>query len=131
MDYAQQARLKVFAEIEVIDAADDPELIEQLTMPGYDAKVERAMVLHVTAYDWNCPQHITPRFTIEEIGTATSSLRSRIAELESEIEHSKSQKTGAACKIRVFVILFSETLFINVINSCWFSCVRCSRNSVW
>jgi predicted pyridoxine 5'-phosphate oxidase superfamily flavin-nucleotide-binding protein len=86
MDYPNQSRLKIFAEVEVIDAADDPDLMARLTMPGYQAKVERAMLLHVTAYDWNCPQHITPRFTLEEIKTATEPLRIRIAELEAEVE---------------------------------------------
>lgn len=86
MDYPNQSRLKIFAEIEVIDAADDPALIERLTMPDYTAKVERAMLLHVTAYDWNCPQHITPRFTLDEIEAGTKPLRDRIAELESELK---------------------------------------------
>lgn len=86
MDYPNQSRLKIFAEIEVIDAADDPALIERLAMPGYTARIERAMLLHVTAYDWNCPQHITPRFTLEEIEAATKPLRTRIAELESELK---------------------------------------------
>jgi predicted pyridoxine 5'-phosphate oxidase superfamily flavin-nucleotide-binding protein len=96
MDYAHQVRLKVLAEIEVIDAADDPELIRRLTMPGYDARVERAMVLHVTAYDWNCPQHITPRFTVEEIEAATEPLRSRISELEAEVKALKIAKKPPA-----------------------------------
>ncbi len=85
MDYPHQVRLKIFAEIEVIDAADDPALIERLTMPDYKAKIERAMILHVTAYDWNCPQHITPRFTLAEIEEGTAPLRQRIRELEAEI----------------------------------------------
>ena len=71
MDYPNQTRLKIFAEIEVIDSADDPALIERLTMPDYKAKIERAMLLHVTAYDGNCPQHITPRFTLAEIEAGT------------------------------------------------------------
>ena len=86
MDYPNQTRLKIFAEVEVIDAADDPALIERLTVPDYKAKIERAMILHVTAYDWNCPQHITPRFTLPEIELGTKPLRKRIAELEAEIE---------------------------------------------
>ena len=86
MDYPNQSRLKVFAEIEVIDATNDPALIERLTMPDYQAKIERAMILHVEAYDWNCPQHITPRFTLEEIESGTKPLRDRIAELEVEVE---------------------------------------------
>lgn len=85
MDYPNQSRLKIFAELDVVDASDDPEMIGRLTVPGYPAKVERAMILNVTAYDWNCPQHITPRFTLEEIESATEPLRNRIAELEAEV----------------------------------------------
>lgn len=81
MDYPNQTRLKIFAEIEIIDAADDPALTEKLTIPDYKAKVERAMILHVTAYDWNCPQHITPRFTLEEIEARAKPLRDRITAL--------------------------------------------------
>ena len=92
MDYPNQTRLKVFAEIEVIDAADNPALIERLKMPDYKAKVERAMILHVEAYDWNCPQHITPRFTLEEIEHGTKSLRDRIAELEAEVAKFRGRK---------------------------------------
>jgi predicted pyridoxine 5'-phosphate oxidase superfamily flavin-nucleotide-binding protein len=85
MDYAHQVRLKIFAEIEVIDAAVDPELIARLTMPGYAAKIERAMILHVEAYDWNCPQHITRRFTLDEIESHARTLLERIKQLETEI----------------------------------------------
>ena len=92
MDYPNQSRLKVFAEIEVIDATNDPALIERLTMPDYQAKIERAMILHVEAYDWNCPQHITPRFTLEEIELGTKPLRNRIAELEAEIARLKCDR---------------------------------------
>ena len=89
MDYPNQTRLKIFAEIEVIDAADDPALIASLIMPDYKARIERAMILHVTAYDWNCPQHITPRFTLEDIEGGTKPLRDRIAELEAEVARLK------------------------------------------
>jgi hypothetical protein len=91
MDYANQARLKILAEIEVINAKDDPDLIAKLTMPGYKAKIERAMILHVEAYDWNCPQHITPRYTLEEIEQAVKPLHNRIRELEDEVTQLKER----------------------------------------
>jgi len=84
MDYAQQRRLKILATIEVEDAADAPELIEKLQMPDYKAKIERAMTLHVEAFDWNCPQHITQRFTIGEIKRMIEPVYERIEELEEE-----------------------------------------------
>ena len=69
MDYAQKQRLKIWAETDVLDPADHPERAEQLTQPDYEATVERIFVFKVHAFDWNCPQHITPRYTDEEINS--------------------------------------------------------------
>jgi uncharacterized protein len=91
MDYANQARLKIFVKIEVVEAAENPELIAKLTMPDYQAKIERAMILHIEAFDWNCPQHITPRYTIEEVREMSVPLYEHIAKLEKEIERLKSK----------------------------------------
>ena len=84
MDYANRRRLKIFAHIEVVEAKDAPELIARLQDTGYEAQVERAMVLHVEAFDWNCPQHITPRYTIEEIRELNAPLNEHVAKLEAE-----------------------------------------------
>ena len=70
--------------MEVRDLAAEPDLAARLALPSYKAKLERAFLLHLETFDWNCPQHITPRFTIAEIEPAVSSLRTRIAELEAE-----------------------------------------------
>jgi predicted pyridoxine 5'-phosphate oxidase superfamily flavin-nucleotide-binding protein len=67
MDYARRRRLKLFGLLRVVDARDDPGLVARLSDPDYDAVVERAVVVAVEAYDWNCPQHITQRFTVEEL----------------------------------------------------------------
>lgn len=67
IDYPTRTRLKIWATAEIRDAADDPELAERLTVPDYRGKVERLVLFTVQAIDWNCPQHITPRYTIEEI----------------------------------------------------------------
>jgi uncharacterized protein len=84
MDYPHQRRLKIYARIEVKDLAADPALAQQLAMRGYPAKIERAYVLHVEGFNWNCPQHITPRFTEAEIDAALTPVRARIAQLEAE-----------------------------------------------
>ena len=91
MDYTNQSRLKILARVEVKDAEGAPELIEKLTMPNYKAKVERAMILHVEAFDWNCPQHITPRYTMDEIRTMTLPLYEHVEKLEKEIEQLRSK----------------------------------------
>ncbi len=67
MDYAKQKRLKIWAEAEVLHAADHPELAGKVALPDYEANVERVFVFKVQAFDWNCPQHITPRYTRQEI----------------------------------------------------------------
>jgi len=67
MDYPGRQRLKIMARVESFDAEEHSELVSQVADPDYRARVERAVLLHVEAFDWNCPQHITPRFTEEEL----------------------------------------------------------------
>jgi uncharacterized protein len=91
MDYANRRRLKILARVEITDAKETPELITKLRMPDYKAKVERAVVLHVEAFDWNCPRHITPRFTLEEMREINQPLHEHIEKLESEIARLKKK----------------------------------------
>jgi predicted pyridoxine 5'-phosphate oxidase superfamily flavin-nucleotide-binding protein len=91
MDYARRARLKIFARVEVKDLTSDPDLAGRLVVPGYKAKVERAMLFHLEAFDWNCSQHITPRFTEAEIAQAAAPLRARLTELEAENKALRAQ----------------------------------------
>lgn len=68
MDYPRRKRLKIFGHMKVQDVDSAPVgLLEQLELPDYQAKVERAVVIKVSAFDWNCPQHITRRYTEAEI----------------------------------------------------------------
>ena len=67
MDYANRRRLKLMARAEIVDAKERPELVEQLMPEDYPALPERVVLVHVVAYDWNCPQHITPRYTFDEL----------------------------------------------------------------
>ncbi|MDB5894095.1 MAG: pyridoxamine 5-phosphate oxidase [Rhodoferax sp.] len=67
MDYAAQRRLKIMGRARLVEAAADPALVAGLQVPGYRARAERAVVIAVEAFDWNCPQHITPRYTRAEI----------------------------------------------------------------
>ena len=82
MDYPNRRRLKIFARIEIFEAADAPDLIAELENPDYQAKIERAMILHIEAFDWNCPQHITPRYTIAEIEQINQPIYEHIEKLE-------------------------------------------------
>ena len=74
IDYPEQERLKIWAEAEVLDATDDPELLAKVSLGDYKAVVERILIFKIMAYDWNCPQHITPRFTHEEIKAGVAGL---------------------------------------------------------
>jgi len=66
MDYPNRLRLKLLGRIREI-GPDHPGLLERLALPDYRARVERGLAIDVVAYDWNCPQHITPRYTMDEI----------------------------------------------------------------
>jgi len=67
IDYPTQQRLKIWATAKISDVDENLDLFSKLNVPGYDAVVERLMTFKVQAFDWNCPQHITPRYTGEEI----------------------------------------------------------------
>lgn len=90
MDYAHQARLKILGHAGVVELKDDPALAAKLALPGYRAKPERAFVITVEAFDWNCPQHISQRFTLAEVEDAVGAMKARIAELEAELEKAKA-----------------------------------------
>lgn len=91
MDYPRRRRLKILAHVEARDLTSNTDLAARLALPGYKARVERAMVLRLETFDWNCPQHITPRFTQAEIAEAAAPLHARIAALEDEIERLQAQ----------------------------------------
>ena len=85
MDYPHQTRLKILGRVEIHENdAEAPALFESLRPADSSAVVERAILIHVEAFDWNCPQHITPRYTLEELEPALAPLRERLAALEAE-----------------------------------------------
>jgi predicted pyridoxine 5'-phosphate oxidase superfamily flavin-nucleotide-binding protein len=84
VDYPHRARLKILGHAQIVDLAGEPELAAKLDLHGYKAKVERAFRIQLEAFDWNCPQHITPRFTEAEVASALEPIRQKLAELEKE-----------------------------------------------
>jgi uncharacterized protein len=92
MDYPNQERLKVLGHMRSHDIGERPDLASRLAIERYRARVDRFVVVRVEAFDWNCPQHITPRFTLAEIEKLVAPLRERIAELEAQLAGSKSEK---------------------------------------
>lgn len=90
MDYANQRRLKILGRVRLVNEAEDPALLVRLKLPKYRAEVERAFVITVEAYDWNCPQHITPRFTEAEIEQAVQPLRAELEQARRELARLRS-----------------------------------------
>lgn len=66
MDYPNQHRLKIWAEADVLSLDEHPNLLKKVNLPNYKAKIERILRFKIQAFDWNCQQHITPRYTIDE-----------------------------------------------------------------
>ena len=84
MDYPNRQRLKIYVHVEVAGLDTRPDLAEKVATPDYKAKMERILIFHLEAFDWNCPQHITPRFTESEVAEAVAPMRQRIEALEME-----------------------------------------------
>jgi predicted pyridoxine 5'-phosphate oxidase superfamily flavin-nucleotide-binding protein len=96
MDYANRQRLKLLGRLRFEDVGDaDPELVFAVELPDYRARVERVAVIDVEAFDWNCPQHITPRYTLAEVEAASRPLHERIAALEAEVRTLRGAGTHA------------------------------------
>jgi len=82
LDFANRQRVKVWGRARVVE--NDPILMEKLVDPGYRARPERAILFTIEAWDTNCAQHITERYTESEVAVAVAGLRDRIASLEAE-----------------------------------------------
>ncbi len=94
MDYPHQTRLKVLGRIEVHEGdARAAELLPQLDPHERSSVVERVLLIHVEGFDWNCPQHITPRFTAEELQEALVPIQKKIATLKAENATLRAQLT--------------------------------------
>ncbi|MCW8103375.1 pyridoxamine 5'-phosphate oxidase family protein [Streptomyces tauricus] len=94
MDYARQVRLKVFGVATISDVRDQGPKPSAYAVPGYRAIVEREVRVQVKAFDWNCPQHITPRYTAEEVGSVLQPLRQRVDDLEAANSRLRAQVTA-------------------------------------
>ena len=91
LDQAAKARLKIFAEASVLPIEGNTELFNKLNLDDYKFKPERIILFKVKAYDWNCPQHITPRYTLEEIRDEFAGQHEYINKLRAENAALKAQ----------------------------------------
>lgn len=83
MDYATRQRIKIWGRARLVE--DDPALLAKLTVPNYGGRPERALLFEIKAWDINCPQHIAPLYSEEQVALAIAKLSGRIEELESEV----------------------------------------------
>ena len=90
MDYANKTRLKLLGRVTLV-GLDKPDIIEKLQMPDYRGHIERGFVITVEGFDWNCPQHITERYTLPDIEKSASVMQDRIIELEAQLAELKPQ----------------------------------------
>ena len=92
MDYPHQTRLKLLGRVEIHENDDDaPALIQSFRSKDDSGVIERVILIHVEGFDWNCPQHITPRYTAEELEQTLAPVRERLANLETENATLKAQ----------------------------------------
>ena len=97
MDLAALARLKIYAHAETVALDADPELTTKVVDADYRARPERIVVLHLETFDWNCPAHITPRFTQAEISDVVRPLQDRISALEHENAELRAWISACGC----------------------------------
>ncbi len=91
VDYPRQMRLKILGRAEIFEGEKAKEWLEKVHDPEYKATTERVYVIRVEAIDWNCPQHIIPRFTEEEIRDVLTPAEKHVRELERENEDLKEE----------------------------------------
>jgi uncharacterized protein len=91
VDYPRQARLKILGRVEIMEGDAAADWIKRVRVPGDNSVIERVFVVHIEAFDWNCPQHITPRYTAEEIRESVHAVEEELRALEAENERLRKQ----------------------------------------
>ena len=86
VSYPMKARIKIYAEAKIVEVSENLSLYNFLKPEDYKFKPERLMLFHIKAYDWNCPQHITPRYSPADIEKITEAKDQYIQQLEQEVE---------------------------------------------
>lgn len=84
MDYPNRRRLKIWGRVQIVEGEAAAELLASLHDPDYAGRPERVLVIKVEAFDWNCPAHIPPRLTLDELEPHVEQMRAQIAALKAE-----------------------------------------------
>jgi predicted pyridoxine 5'-phosphate oxidase superfamily flavin-nucleotide-binding protein len=85
VDYAAGARLKILGHARAVSGKEHASELARLRLPGYAAQIEHGVLIRVEAFDWNCPQHIVPRYTVEQIQPMIEGLQARVQDLEAQL----------------------------------------------
>jgi predicted pyridoxine 5'-phosphate oxidase superfamily flavin-nucleotide-binding protein len=88
VDYPNSARIKIIGHAKL---SEDPDLIQKLKNDDYTARVERAVVITIEGFDWNCPQHLPVRLTMEELQPILAPFQEELAQLRAENARLKLQ----------------------------------------
>jgi uncharacterized protein len=91
IDYPRQLRLKILGRAQIFEGEQAKEWMQKVRDPKYKAVAERVFVIRIEAFDWNCPQHIMPRYTQEEIREALTPIEERMQELEQDNEKLRAE----------------------------------------
>jgi predicted pyridoxine 5'-phosphate oxidase superfamily flavin-nucleotide-binding protein len=85
MDYATQSRLKILGHATIHEGTPEAaQWITKLRPPEEKTPAERAIIIRLEAFDWNCQQHITARYSEEELADMLAPMRRRLETLEAE-----------------------------------------------
>lgn len=95
VDYPRQARLKILGRVEIFEGSDAEDWLKRIGDPDYKAVIERAYLIKVEAFDWNCPQHITRRYTEDQIRQVLEPFEKRLQELEQENSLLRANASGS------------------------------------
>lgn len=83
MDYPNRTRMKLLGRVSIV--TDDLETLAKLEIADFRAPVERGFLIHVEAFDWNCPKYITPRYNDDEIQTLLKPLEQENQNLKQQL----------------------------------------------
>jgi predicted pyridoxine 5'-phosphate oxidase superfamily flavin-nucleotide-binding protein len=95
MDYPNRRRLKLFGRARIV-GPDEISPPSRLSTTNDRGRVERGILIGVEGFDWNCPQHITERYALDEVRALTETLTARIAGLEAELARRPALSAGVA-----------------------------------
>ena len=91
VDYPRQARLKILGRVEILEGEQAETWLPRVRMPEEKTVIERVFVIHMEAFDWNCPQHITPRYSADELREGMQEIEKRVKALEQENQTLRSE----------------------------------------